>query len=1006
MTFGSGEVGQTFVFDGMNSYVDLGSPTNLELQDFTIEGWIQRYDPAQASLNGSYGVIFSWGQNGYGVGLWNDGRLFLTKAFVGNQDFFVGLTDTSQFHHVAITKSGTTIIAYLDGVAFTAPPFTATFTFETSVSIGAGGVAHDSPFYGAIDELSVYNRALSSDEIEAIYVAGSVGKCDSGDPIITTQPKSQSVLSGETVTFNVSALGNQPLIYQWYFNDTNIIGATNSILVLTNVQLAQAGKYSVVVANTGNPALSDTAVLTVLPPPPCMAATSNVISWWPGESNGMDNFGGANGFLTNGMAFTNAEVGNGFLCNGSNSAVQLGNPVNLQLQNFTVEAWVKRFSSTASSLVTPNASIISYGTGGWGFGVWNDGRLLLTRAGVNNIDGFVGFTDTSAFHHIAVTKSNTTVVFYYDGKPFPVGAYSSVFTFTTNIAIGAEGDNYGTGFYGIIDELTVYNRALSTTEITNIFNAGRGGKCYSPFSPSIAIQPISQTVAIGGSATFTVGAIGASDLSYQWMSNQTTIIGATNSSLTVTNVQPTAGISYSVQVSNSLGQVLSSNAVLSVSPVVQIISTTVDGGSAVVPINILAGGNENSLQFSVSYATNLLTYTGAMLGSNDISGSILAITNQLPSGRVGIFILLPGTNTLSPGTQQVARILFNASARTNTVSTAISFGDAPAPRQIADSQGISIPATYSNATVIIPTLGFEGDLAPRTNGDSIFAIADWQQVGRFVAGLDFPTNNNEFQRADTAPRSSLGNGLLTVADWVQTLRYVTGADSMSQGGGPTKSAAVTNPVPSGARILSASTSTVSAGQSCQISVQLNSQGNEDAIGYSIAFDPTTLSFTSATAGSGAASATLLVNTTRATNGVIGIALELPFLATFPPGVQEVTKLNFMAMPNAGGNTTFSFTNQPVLLDTADANATSLPISYQGGTFSVSNPLLNLSAAAQANGKLVLSWSAVLNGYNLESNTNLASTNWVIVSGLNTNSGTVSVTNSTSAGRMFYRLHHP
>jgi hypothetical protein len=149
-----------------------------------------------------------------------------------------------------------------------------------------------------------------------------------------------------------------------------------------------------------------------------------------------------------------------------------------------------------------------------------------------------------------------------------------------------------------------------------------------------------------------------------------------------------------------------------------------------------------------------------------------------------------------------------------------------------------------------------------------------------------------------------------------------------------------------------------------------------------------------------------VNTTRATNGVIGIALELPFLATFPPGVQEVTKLNFMAMPNAGGNTTFSFTNQPVLLDTADANATSLPISYQGGTFSVSNPLLNLSAAAQANGKLVLSWSAVLNGYNLESNTNLASTNWVIVSGLNTNSGTVSVTNSTSAGRMFYRLHHP
>src|ERR1700744_723310 len=95
-TFGPGEVGRAFVFDGQQSYINLGAPTSLELQDFTIEAWIQRSSSTQASLNGSYGVILAWGQNGYGFALWNDGRLFLTKSFVDNQDFLVGLTDTTQ----------------------------------------------------------------------------------------------------------------------------------------------------------------------------------------------------------------------------------------------------------------------------------------------------------------------------------------------------------------------------------------------------------------------------------------------------------------------------------------------------------------------------------------------------------------------------------------------------------------------------------------------------------------------------------------------------------------------------------------------------------------------------------------------------------------------------------------------------------------------------------------------------------------------------------------------
>ena len=61
-----------------------------------------------------------------------------------------------------------------------------------------------------IDELAVYNRALSASEIQAIYTAGSAGKCPTGvAPSILTQPASQTVLAGSTATFTVTAAGTR-----------------------------------------------------------------------------------------------------------------------------------------------------------------------------------------------------------------------------------------------------------------------------------------------------------------------------------------------------------------------------------------------------------------------------------------------------------------------------------------------------------------------------------------------------------------------------------------------------------------------------------------------------------------------------------------------------------------------------------------------------------------------------------------------------------------------------
>jgi hypothetical protein len=94
-------------------------------------------------------------------------------------------------------------------------------------------------------------------------------------PVILGQPHSQSVLAGQTVTFSVTADGAAPLNYQWQFDGNAIAGATASALVLTNVQVAQAGSYSVVVFNAAGSAASAIAQLTVRQPPVILTQPAN-----------------------------------------------------------------------------------------------------------------------------------------------------------------------------------------------------------------------------------------------------------------------------------------------------------------------------------------------------------------------------------------------------------------------------------------------------------------------------------------------------------------------------------------------------------------------------------------------------------------------------------------------------------------------------------------------------------------------------------------------------------
>lgn len=85
-------------------------------------------------------------------------------------------------------------------------------------------------------------------------------------PTITAQPANQTGYAGFSAGFSVGAGGTATLAYQWQFNGTNLVGETNTSLALTNLQLAQAGNYRVLITNPYGTEYSRAASLTVLIP--------------------------------------------------------------------------------------------------------------------------------------------------------------------------------------------------------------------------------------------------------------------------------------------------------------------------------------------------------------------------------------------------------------------------------------------------------------------------------------------------------------------------------------------------------------------------------------------------------------------------------------------------------------------------------------------------------------------------------------------------------------------
>jgi subtilisin-like proprotein convertase family protein len=424
----SGEVGGGFDLDGATGFVNFGNPASLQLTSaITVDAWV-RPDTTQGNYRT---VVTKWSQNSsnssWGLFIADNilyGYVTASGGTVVAAGGSVPFGASAPFSHVAMTYSNADgLRVYLNGVQVGSDAGNGDINNGgENVQIGNDtDFVPDRWFDGVIDEVEIFSRVLSVDEIAAIHDAGSAGKCR-----------------------------------------------------------------------------------------PCTPAPSGMTDWWPGDGNANNIQGFHEGTLHGNTSFTPGKVGQAFRFDGIGDYVDVGD-VDLP-GTFTIDAWINHSLPTivAMPIVAKFGTFLSYS-----LSVINDGALQGSVS--NGLQQVLyktapGTIVTGGWQHVAMT---------YDVNA-PAGARILLYVNGANVAASpdvddavAPGDEASSaligsdggvdGFDGLIDEVELFNRVLSPSEVSGIYDAGSGGKCKPAVPAARHLVNISSRASVGTGDNVAIG---------------------------------------------------------------------------------------------------------------------------------------------------------------------------------------------------------------------------------------------------------------------------------------------------------------------------------------------------------------------------------------------------------------------------------------------------------------------------------------------------------------------
>jgi uncharacterized repeat protein (TIGR03803 family) len=414
--------------------------------------------------------------------------------------------------------------------------------------------------------LTIANISDSDAASYSVIVSNSYGGVTSSNamltvidpPVITAQPTSLLVLAGTNVAFGVSVTGTAPFGYQWQLNGTNLLNATNATYSIPSVGTNNAGNYAAVVTNAAGSATSSNAELTVVLSPKSQTNYASSTATFTATAFSPESL--IYQWQKNGTNLVNG----GNLSGTTNSTLTIGNVSDADAASYSAVV------SDATGSVTTSKAVLTV----------NDFLFIASQPQSQT----VGLGSNATFNVTVYGAPPLVFQWYFDGTPLSslaTGTNSSSYSLT-NVGTNQAG-NYSVEVVNGYGSLTSSNAVL-TVKV---------------FPPVIGLQPSSQRVMMGSSASFSVSVSGTPPFSYQWRFNGTKLLNATNAVYAIQAVGATNTGKYSVVVTNLAGSATSSNALLTV-----IVPPT-------LALQFLAGyplldlSGMLSSNFVVQYSTNL-----------------------------------------------------------------------------------------------------------------------------------------------------------------------------------------------------------------------------------------------------------------------------------------------------------------------------------------------------------------------------------------------------------------
>jgi hypothetical protein len=367
----------------------------------------------------------------------------------------------NDYNHLVFVKNGTEVKEYINGDLNLHRSGYVNFD-DTTTYLGYKSHIENFDFDGIMDQMRIYDRPLTKDEVIGLYLEkNQIGN----QPDVNISANVTSADYGSTIELTWNSVNADNCVAQGNGWSGSLSTSGTQIETITGNPYEN---FTIVCSNALGQSDSDSVIVDLN----CANITNGLAALYHFEGNYLDSSGNDNHGTNYGSVFNSSIIGQGVYFDGVNDYVRVSDDSTLDINDkLTILAWFHPLSGSSASLVRKGP-----GANGYYYLYSNGGfvRMVINDVGWNGA-GFVsgGFYNEWGFVSGVYDRINRKA--YFNASLVESVPYTSAIS--TNgypLTIAQRGDN-NEWVKGYVDEIAIYNRNLSQSELQQIYNANNQG---------------------------------------------------------------------------------------------------------------------------------------------------------------------------------------------------------------------------------------------------------------------------------------------------------------------------------------------------------------------------------------------------------------------------------------------------------------------------------------------------------------------------------------------------